>query len=37
MDLDPKEYHYFISRYMYEAGLINSGKNYKEANKEAIF
>jgi hypothetical protein len=33
-DLDPKEYHYFISRFIYETSLISSGKKYKEANKK---
>lgn len=33
-DLDPKEYHYFISRFIYETSLINSGKSYKDANEK---
>ena len=26
-DLDPKEYHYFIDRFIYEKGLLDSGEN----------
>lgn len=33
-DLDQKEYHYFIDRFIYETGLLDSGKCYKEANKK---
>lgn len=33
-DLDPKEYHYFIDRFMYETDQINSGKCYEEASKK---
>lgn len=32
-DLDPNEYHYFISRFMLEKKIMDSGKSYKEANK----
>ena len=34
-DLDPKEYRYFIDRFIYEQGLMDSGKNYATANKKA--
>lgn len=34
-DLDPKEFHFFIDRFIYEQGLIDSGKNYHEADKVA--
>lgn len=34
-DLDPKEYHYFIDRFIYEQGILDSGKNYAEADKKA--
>lgn len=34
-DLDPKEYQYFIDRFIYERGLMDSGKNYTEADKKA--
>lgn len=33
-DLDPKEYHYFIDRFIYETDLLNSGKCYREASKK---
>ena len=34
-DLDPKEYHYFIDRFIYEQELMDSGKNYAKADKKA--
>ena len=34
-DLDPKEYPYFVDRFIYEKGLLDSGKNYTDADKEA--
>jgi len=34
-DLDPKEYHYFIDRFIYEKGLLDSGENYAKADKKA--
>jgi len=34
-DLDPKEYHYFIDRFIYEKGLLDSGENYAKADKMA--
>lgn len=34
-DLDPKEYHYFIDRFIYEQGLMDSGKSYAKADKKA--
>ena len=34
-DLDPKEYHYFIDRFIYERGLLDSGKDYATADKKA--
>ena len=34
-DLDPKEYRYFIDRFIYEQGLLDSGKNYTAADKKA--
>ena len=34
-DLDPKEYRYFIDRFIYEQGLMDSGKNYAKADKKA--
>lgn len=33
-DLDPKEYHFFTDRFIYETGLMDSGKTYKEANEK---
>lgn len=34
-DLDPKEYRYFIDRFIYEQGLLDSGKKYAQADKKA--
>ena len=34
-DLDPKEYRYFIDRFIYEQGLLDSGKDYAIADKKA--
>ena len=34
-DLDPKEYRYFIDRFIYEKGLLDSGENYAKADKKA--
>ena len=34
-DLDPKEYRYFIDRFIYEQGLLDSGENYAQADKRA--
>jgi len=34
-DLDPKEYRYFIDRFIYEKGLLDSGENYVKADKKA--
>ena len=34
-DLDPKEYQYFIDRFIYEKGLLDSGENYAKADKKA--
>ena len=34
-DLDPKEYRYFIDRFIYERGLMSSGKSYAKADKKA--
>lgn len=34
-DLDPKEYHYFIDRFIYETSLLDSGKSYKKAEKKS--
>jgi len=34
-DLDPKEYQYFIDRFIYEKGLLDSGENYAKSDKMA--
>ena len=34
-DLDQKEYRYFIDRFIYEKGLLDSGENYAKADKKA--
>lgn len=34
-DLDPKEYHYFINRFVYERKLLTSGKKYEKAEKKS--